>query len=891
MKLMVLDGNSIINRAFYGVKPLTTREGLYTNAIYGFLNMLQRFVDEEQPEALCVAFDRREPTFRHQADAAYKATRKGMPEELAQQMPVMKQVLSAMAIPCYELVGYEADDLLGTISRSCERRGWECVVVTGDKDGLQLITGRTRVKLVSSRMGQTVTTDMTETAFREKYGFDPIHMIDLKALMGDSSDNIPGVPGIGEKTAMALVQRYGSIDALYAAMPEVEAKPAAIRKLAEGEESARRSCWLATIVTDAPLEFDPEDAVRQPFRPELYDLFLRLEFTRLIQKYGLTPGAAAPAEAPETPSGETDDYLTTVEQPRTDEDGARLLAMWRDAPHVAVYGLSDLRTLAVDCEVDEHHGVTAILRADRFEGDWTALLRGLFSDQVRKAAHDVKDMTRAALAQGLEPEGFVFDTALAGYLLDATAASCDLPHLFTAYCGAELPAAAHLAPDAFAPLAEDTAQAEASLCSYASAVAALYEVLPPKLAALDMTALLHEMELPLCRVLAEMELAGFGLDGAALARFGQELGQRTAQLEQAIYDMAGETFNINSPRQLGTILFDKLQLPHGKKTKTGWSTNAEVLEKLRYEAPIVDCVLTYRQYAKLRSTYADGLLRAVSPDGRVRTSFQMTATATGRLSSTEPNLQNIPTRTELGSQIRRLFVAGEGNVLVDADYSQIELRLLAHMAGDEAMIQAFRHHADFHTVTAAKVFHVPEDEVTPEMRRHAKAVNFGIVYGISPFSLSQDIGVTMQEAKDYMERYFETYPGVRQYMTDVVARAKEDGYVETLYHRRRALPEIHAANFIQRSFGERVALNMPIQGTAADVIKLAMVRVWRRLRREGLQARLIMQVHDELIVECPEAERQQVEKLLRQEMEEVAQLAVPLVAEAHSGRNWLEAKG
>ena len=885
MKLMVLDGNSIINRAFYGVKPLTTREGLHTNAVFGFLNMLQRFVDEEQPEALCVAFDRREPTFRHQADANYKATRKGMPEELAQQLPVMKQVLSAMAIPCYELTGYEADDLLGTISRRCQQRGWECVVVTGDKDSLQLITDQTRVKLVTSRMGQTLTTDMTPAVFRETYGFDPIHMIDLKALMGDSSDNIPGVPGIGEKTAMALIRRYGSIDALYAAMPDVEAKPAALRKLAEGEESARRSYWLATIVTDAPLEFDPEDAVRQPYRPELYDLFLRLEFTKLIKKYGLSPTAPAPEPAAAV---HDEDYTVTVETPRTDDDAARLLALWRKAPHVAVYGLADLSVLAVDCEEDARHGVTAVLRSDVFAGDWEGLLRGLFSGDIRKAAHNVKDMTRALLERGLPAEGFIFDTALAGYLLDATAGGYDLPRLFVAYCGAELPAPAHLDEDAFSLLGDT---AEAALCSYTSAVAALYEVLPPKLEELGMTALLHEMELPLCRVLAEMELAGFRIDSAALARFGQDLQQRIAALEQSIYDMAGEEFNINSPKQLGAILFDKLRLPHGKKTKTGWSTNAEVLEKLRYEAPIVDSVLEYRQYAKLRSTYAEGLLRAVSPDGRVRTSFQMTVTATGRLSSTEPNLQNIPTRTELGSEIRRLFIAEDGNVLVDADYSQIELRLLAHMAGDEAMQQAFRSGEDFHTVTAAKVFHVPEAEVTHQMRSRAKAVNFGIVYGMSAFSLSQDIHVTVAEAKDYMERYFATYPGVRQYMTDVVERAREQGFVETLYHRRRTLPERKSSNFIQRSFGERVALNMPIQGTAADVMKLAMLRVHDRIRREGLQARLIMQVHDELIVECPEREQQAVETLLRQEMEQVAALAVPLTAEAHSGKNWREAKG
>ena len=518
------------------------------------------------------------------------------------------------------------------------------------------------------------------------------------------------------------------------------------------------------------------------------------------------------------------------------------------------------------------------------------MLRGLFSADIPKVAHNVKDMTYALLERGLPAEGFIFDTALAAYLLDATAGGYDLQRLFVAYCGAELPAPAHLARDAFAPLS-DAATEEAALCSYTSAVSALYEILPGKLEELNLTALLHEMELPLCRVLAEMELAGFRIDECALAQFGIDLHERIVKLEQSIYGMAGEKFNINSPRQLGIILFDKLQLPHGKKTKTGWSTNAEVLEKLRYEAPIVSSVLEYRQYTKLKSTYADGLLRAVSPDSRVRTRFQMTATATGRLSSTEPNLQNIPTRTQLGSEIRRLFVAEDGNVLVDADYSQIELRLLAHMAGDEAMQQAFLSGADFHTVTAAKVFHVPEAEVTHEMRSRAKAVNFGIVYGMSAFSLSQDIHVTVAEAKDYMERYFATYPGVKQYMTDIVALAKEQGYVETLYHRRRALPEIKSSNFIQRSFGERVALNMPIQGTAADVMKLAMIRVYDRLRRENLQAKLIMQVHDELIVECPEAERETVETLLRQEMEQVAALSVPLIAEAHSGKNWLEAKG
>ena len=859
MKLMVLDGNSIVNRAYYGIRPLTTRQGLYTNAIYGFITTLQRLLDEEKPEALCVTFDRREPTFRHEADAAYKAQRKGMPEELAMQMLPLKQVLTAMSIPRYELTGYEADDLIGTISRKCEAAGWDCVIVTGDKDSLQLITDHTKVKLVSTRMGQTTTKDMTPETFQETYGFAPIHMIDLKALMGDSSDNIPGVPGIGEKTAMALVQEYGSIDTLYAQMPDVHAKPAALRKLQEGEESARHSYWLATIVTDAPLEFRPEDNLRQPFKPELYDLFLRLEFQKLIDKYGLSP----------------------QHQP---------LDLWRGADHVTVYGLPDFSALAVACETGEGTVRMAELYENRYGGNWHDLLEALFAADIKKVGHNVKDMIRALLERELPAEGFVFDTALAAYLCDATAGSYDIAKLFLSFYNEELPKPAHLEPEAFTSLLGDDTAAQTALISYTSAVSALHGTLAAKLEALDVTRLYYEVELPLCRVLADMETAGFLVDRKALAEYGQTLQGVMDETEQAIYAAAGETFNINSPKQLGVILFEKLGLPHGKKTKTGWSTNADVLEKLRYDAPIVADVLRYRQYAKLKSTYVDGLMKVIEPDGRVRTSFQMTVTATGRLSSTEPNLQNIPTRTELGSQLRRMFTAPEGCVLVDADYSQIELRLLAHIAGDTEMQAAFRSGEDFHTVTASRVFHVEPQEVTPEMRRRAKAVNFGIVYGISAFSLAQDIGVSVAEAKAYMERYFETYQGVRQYMTDVVAKAEQDGYVQTLMHRRRALPELKSSNFNMREFGKRVALNMPVQGTAADIMKLAMVRVHHRLKREGLRARLLMQVHDELIVECPASEREQVERLLTEEMEQAAQLSVPLIAEAHSGKNWLAAK-
>ena len=883
MKLMVIDGNSIINRAYYGIRPLSTRDGLYTHAIFGFLTTLLRLEGEETPDAVCVTFDVHAPTFRHTADADYKATRKPMPEELRMQVPVLKEVLDALNIPRYEMEGWEADDLIGTISRKCEAAGWECVVVTGDKDSLQLITDRTKVKLVSTRMGQTTTKDMTPDTFREQYGFEPIHMIDLKALMGDSSDNIPGVPGIGEKTAMDLIQKYESIDTLYGKLPDIEAKPAAIRKLTEGEESARHSYWLATIVTDAPLEFKPEDNLVKEPGGAAYPLFLRLEFTKLIEKFGLKPEktAAEPKKA---------DFTVTVEQVTDQAKADELLAVWRGADHVSLLALPDLTGITVVCQTGADTAVTAELFFEKFSGDWNGLLRSLFAGDIKKVSHNVKDLMRTLLENGLPAEGFIFDTALAAYLLDATAGSYDLARLFVAYFNEELPKPLYLEKEAFSLLG-DTAQAEASFDSYAAAVDALYDALAPRLKELDMWELFETAELPLCRVLAEMELAGCRVDARALAEFGEMLSRRAAELEQEIYDMAGECFNINSPKQLGEILFGKLGLPHGKKTKTGWSTNADVLEKLRYEAPIVGAVLEYRQLTKLKSTYADGLLKALDPDGRVRTNFQMTVTATGRLSSTEPNLQNIPTRTDLGSEIRRMFVPADGCVLVDADYSQIELRLLAHMAGDEGMRESFRAGGDFHAETAAKVFHVDRAAVTPEMRRSAKAVNFGIVYGISAFSLSQDIGVSVAEAKAYMEAYFATFPGVRKYMDEVVEKAREMGYVETLLHRRRDLPELKSSNFNLRSFGERVALNMPVQGTAADVMKLAMVAVHKRLKAENLQARLVLQVHDELIVECPEEEAETVAKLLEEEMEHVVSLSVPLTAEAHWGKNWLEAKG
>ena len=880
---MVLDGNSIINRAYYGVRPLTTRDGFFTHAIFGFLTMLGRLLDEEKPEALCVAFDRREPTFRHLEYEGYKATRHAMPEELAMQMPVLKDVLDAMNIPRYELAGFEADDLIGTISRKCESAGWDCVVATGDKDSLQLVTEHTTVKLISTRMGQTTTKDMTPESFREVYGFAPIHIVDLKALMGDASDNIPGVPGVGEKTAMALIQKYQSIDEIYRLLPDIEAKPNVIKKLTEGEESARQSFHLATIVTDAPLEFSPQDNLRKAPSDALYPLFMKLEFTKLIDKYGLKPPADIPA------AEEPVDLTVTAEAVTTVEKAKEYLSLFRKAEHVTLLALPDLSGVIADFVAGESTAVSAEFYFSRYEGDWNALLRALFSDDIKKVSHNVKDLQRTLLENDLPIEGFIFDTALAGYLLDATAGKYDIASLFAAYFHQTLAEPKHLDPDAFSMLG-DTAEAETAFHVYTSAVDALYEAFAPELEKRELHELYYEVELPLCAVLARMEHAGMRVDANALAAFGSEMEVQLKTLEQHIYEEAGGPFNINSPKQLGEVLFERLQLPHGKKTKTGWSTNADVLEKLRWENPIVEEVLQYRQYAKFRSTYCDGLLKVIAPDGRIHTSFQMTVTATGRLSSTEPNLQNIPTRTQLGSEFRRMFVPADGCVLVDADYSQIELRLLAHIADDEAMKQAFLTGEDIHTVTAAQVFGVPTDQVTKQMRSHAKAVNFGIVYGISAFSLAQDIGVPVYEAKEYIETYFERFPGIRRYMDEVVAQAKERGYVETLMHRRRTLPELTASNFNTRSFGERVARNMPIQGTAADVIKLAMVRVDERLRKEQLKAKLILQVHDELIVECPEGEKERVASLLTEEMEGAVHLSVPLTAEAHWGKNWLEAK-
>ena len=850
MKLMILDGNSIVNRAFFGIRLLTAPDGTPTNALYGFLAILQRLLEEQKPEALCVSFDLKAPTFRHQAFDGYKAKRAAMPEELALQMPILKELLDAMGVRRYELAGYEADDILGTAARICEEKGWDCVVVTGDKDSLQLVSEHTSVCNVKTRMGQTETILYTPQVFEAEYGFAPPRMVDLKALMGDSSDNIPGVPGIGEKTALDLLHRYGSLDGIYQDLDALDVKEGVRKKLREGERSARLSYWLATILREVPLPFEPEEnRWDHSYTPALYPLMQRLGFMKFIEKWGLEPGEEA-ATAAESAS-----------LPRVELDEAESLRLAENLPAlgpVAVYPLDGLDRLEL-CD-----GKTLYTAAWTACGDgFNVLLRALFSSNVPKIAHDLKDLMGLLLKEKLPLDGFVFDTALAGYLLEATSGSYAPEKLSLRYLGSELHGA--------------------------EALWLLREPMERKLRELGMDELYAQAELPLCAVLAHMEESGFLVDRKALSEFGDSLNAGIAALQESIWRHAGHEFNIQSPKQLGTVLFEELMLPSGKKTKTGWSTNADVLDKLRGKHPIVNEVLEYRELTKLKSTYADGLLKVIDADGRIHTSFQMTVTDTGRLSSREPNLQNIPIRKKLGGQIRNMFVAAPGKVLVDADYSQIELRLLAHISGDENMREAFLSGEDFHAVTASKVFNVPLDQVSSTLRGRAKAVNFGIVYGISAFSLSQDIGVFPNEAKAYMESYLEKYHGVRDYMKRVVAEAKEKGYVSTLYGRRRELPELKSSNFNLRSFGERVALNMPIQGTAADIMKLAMVHVAQRLEREQLQARLLLQVHDELIVECPAEETGTVSRILKEEMENAASLSVPLTVEVHSGHSWGEA--
>ena len=844
MKLLILDGNSVINRAYFGVKPLTTREGLFTNAIYGFLNILDRMEKEEQPEAVCVAFDLHGPTFRHLKYDGYKATRHGMPEELAMQMPVMKDVLRAMNIPIYECQGWEADDVIGTVGKICSNNGWECVVVTGDRDSLQLIDENVHIKLVITKAGQTTATLYTEEKFREEYGFEPNKLIDLKALMGDASDNIPGVAGVGPKTATELLLKFGNLDGVYENLQDPSIRPKLREKLENGKENAYLSYELATIVAEAPIDFEPEDAIIQPYnKPELYALFQKLEFVKLIDKYGLRGAAVAMPQKLEAkiaalPQSDTLPEKNVPCAVYLAEDGSVGIA-WEQ-------GVSVLTPL----EVQMH-------------GDFLAA-------RPNCICHDMKTTMHRLDEAGLIFGEFSFDTALAAYDLNPSQSDYPVSKLATTFLGLSV---------------ED---GDAAAC--AEAIWHLKPVLEEELQKQGMTGLYKTIELPLCSVLYGMEKEGVAIDRQQLEQFGSMLARRIDDCEKLIFGYAGGSFNINSTKQLGELLFDKLGLPPVKKTKTGYSTNADVLEKLKDKHPIIPAIMDYRMLTKLKSTYADGLMKVICDDGRIRTTFQNLVTATGRLSSTDPNLQNIPVRTDLGAEIRKMFVPKPGCVLVDADYSQIELRVLAHIADDTMMQQAFISGQDVHTVTAAQVFGVAPEDVTALQRRHAKAVNFGIVYGISEFSLSEDIGVSRWEAKEYIENYLTNYSGVRRYMKQVVIDAREKGFTQTLYGRRRYIPELTASNFNVRQSGERIALNTPIQGTAADLIKLAMIRVAKALEEQYPAAKLLLQVHDELIVECPEEIAADVADLVSREMENIAQLKVPLVAEAKIGKSWYEAK-
>ncbi|MBR6555067.1 MAG: DNA polymerase I [Clostridia bacterium] len=877
MKLMAIDGNSLVNRAFYGVRPLTASDGTPTNALYGFLNMLLKLKEDLQPDEICVCFDLRAKTFRHLAYDGYKAQRKPMPEELAAQMPLVKQALDLLGIARLEQEGFEADDLLGTLARRCREQGDACTIVTGDRDSLQYIDQGAQVALVITRMGSTSTEIFDEEVFRAHYqGLAPGRIVDLKAIMGDTSDNIPGVKGIGEKGAMELLLRFGTLENIYANLESPDIRPAVKKKLEESRDMAFLSYKLAMGVTDAPLAKAPGQLAPAPMdRDELYRFLSRVELRALIKRLELTPPAEAGADA------------FTVELPPVRELTAAQAEDLAEAPPkgAAVCLMTDLTALAVTA-----NGETLLVQEETVgAARWEKLLTALLCGDAAPVLHHAKPVMRALMERDMTPALPGFDTALAAYLLDPSKGGSSLEELCARFLGFEAQPAVYAAEDARTLLGIAPEALEA-LAQHSGLLAQLYPLLKNKLEAQGMTTLLQEMELPLSRVLAEMEQAGMAVDGARLEEFSRDLARRLQEAEAEVYTLAGQQFNIGSPKQLGVVLFEELGLRAGKKTKTGYSTDADTLEKLREAHPIIPAVLEWRKLSKLKSTYADGLARFIGPDGRIHSTLQQTVTATGRLSSTEPNLQNLPIRREDGSEIRRCFVTRPDWVLVDADYSQIELRILAHIADDAAMQAAFRDGEDVHAVTASQVFRVPLGEVTSQMRSRAKAVNFGIVYGISAFSLADDIHVPQKEAQSYIDAYLAHYEGVRTYMERIKEEAREQGYVTTLFGRRRYLPELKSSNFNTRSFGERVALNTPIQGTAADVIKLAMVRVRDRLLAEGLQARLVMQIHDELLIEAPAQEVQQVCALLQQEMEAAASLSVKLEAAVSTGENWYDAK-
>ena len=870
-KIVLIDGHSILNRAFYGLPDLTNAEGLHTNAVYGFLNILFKILDEEKPEYLAVAFDVHAPTFRHKMYEDYKGTRKPMAEELRQQVPVMKDVLHAMKICTVEQEGLEADDILGTLSRRCEGEGMDVVILSGDRDLLQLATDIVEIRIPKTKRTGTEIENYYAADVKERLQVTPREYIDVKALMGDASDNIPGVPGIGEKTATKIIVEYGSIENAYAHASGVK-PPRASKNLVEYWDQAKMSKELATICLDAEISFDREASrIGNFYTEEAYQWFQRLQFKNLLSRFeGEAKGNAL------------EDAFEMVKTKKRAEE------VFQKAARAGRTGLAFFREWENVLPLFEQEaglGGTAIAFGAE---DIYCIRTGeeLSAEWILKQA---KELIREC------PQAVMFDWKAAGEWIQPEAES--QAHCFDAKVAAYL-----LNPLKNEYVFSDTAQEylnlmidpktekEKLVCYEAYTAWAAAEPLWNALEEKGMGKLFREVEMPLVFTLFDMEQAGVRVEGEALHAYGERLGSQIEVLEKEIYEEAGETFNINSPKQLGTVLFEHLGMPGGKKTKTGYSTAADVLEKLAPDYPLVSKILEYRQLAKLKSTYADGLAGFIGPDGRIHGKFHQTVTATGRISSADPNLQNIPVRMELGRLIRKVFVPEEGYLFVDADYSQIELRVLAHCSGDEELIQAYREEKDIHRITASQVFHVPFDEVTPLQRRNAKAVNFGIVYGISSFGLSQDLSITRKEAAEYIERYFETYPGIKKFLDDTVAHAKEEGYVTTLFGRRRPVPELSSSNYMQRSFGERVAMNAPIQGTAADIIKIAMIRVNRELKKRNLKSRLVLQVHDELLIETWEPELSEVQVILRDCMEHAADLSVPLEVDMHTGKNWYEAK-
>ncbi len=843
MKLLVIDGNSIINRAFYGIKLLTTKDGQYTNAVYGFINILNKLCDMEKPDGVAVAFDLKAPTFRHKMYDEYKAGRKGMPEELHSQMPIMKEWLTLAGYSYIECEGFEADDILGTLAKVCEESGNECVISTGDRDSLQLISDKTRVLLASTRMGKTEIINYGKQALFEKYGMTPEEMIELKALMGDSSDNIPGVSGVGEKTATDLITRYHSIDYIYENLDTLDIKDSVRKKLQTGKESAFLSRQLGTIVKNAPINTDLETYRKNDGDINaLASLMTRLEFFKLMEKMGISPTV-----------GQTEMDLFSEEK--------REITVVNELPEIN-------GEITLYSENGEFYGVSGdkafALSLEQFADI-------LEDEKTEKRVYDFKNLSK----EYKNAKNISFDAMLAGYLCNPSSSSYSMDRLASEYS---------------AVLPDILGEANESLKN-ACLLSVTCDKLKAELERTDQLKLLIDIEIPLAQVLSSMELYGFLVDKEGLSSMSKELGERIAVIEKEIYSLVGYEFNLNSPKQLGVALFETLGLPAKKKTKSGYSTNAEVLESLKNEHPAVSMLLEYRQLAKLKSTYADGLAVCIGRDGRIHSTFNQTEARTGRISSLEPNLQNIPVRTSEGKRLREYFIAPKGRVLCDADYSQIELRVLASIAQDENMISAFESGTDIHTATASQVFDLPVDMITPTLRSRAKAVNFGIVYGIGAFSLSKDIGVSRAEADSYIKNYLATYKGVADYMDNIIKNAKAEGFVKTMFGRRRYLPELNNSNGMLRAFGERVARNAPIQGTAADIIKLAMIRVYNRLKDEIPSARLILQVHDELIVECDEKDSARVCKLLSEEMENAASLKVRLTADASFGKNWLEAKG